>query len=387
MITRKLSPLINNSFFLFGMRGVGKTTLLQNFFTTESVVTINLLEPRTLANLQANPSLLQPMIADGIAAKQLIVIDEIQKVPALLDVVHLLIERDGARFALTGSSARKLRRGAANMLAGRAYVLKLYPFLADELGELFNLHDALEWGLLPTIWKTTNPIERSLYLQSYAETYIKEEIIVEQIIRNLPPFRRFLNVASQMSGKILNYSKVASDCQTDPSNVRNYYQILEDTLVGFFLEPFNQSIRKRQRESPKFYFVDSGIARALAGHLDLPLRPQTSLYGDAFEAFIVNQIRTHLEYSFKQYQLSFLKTKDGAEIDLIIERAGKPTFLIEVKSGSIVRKEELKNLKNFSKDIAGSIPLCLYNGTESLRFEEVECVPWQDGIRRIILEG
>lgn len=377
-------PLHDSSFFLFGVRGAGKTTLLESSFDPSGVVSVNLLEPRTLASLQADPSLLQGMVAKGIAAKQLIIIDEIQKVPALLDVVHLLIERDGARFALTGSSARKLRRGAANMLAGRAYVLKLYPFLADELGELFNLQDALEWGLLPTVWNTTNPIERSLYLQAYAETYLKEEIIVEQIIRNLPPFRRFLNVAAQMSGKIINCSKVASDCQTDPSNVRNYYQILEETLVGFFLEPFHQSIRKRQRQLPKFYFVDSGIARALAGHLDLPLRPQTSLYGEAFEAFIINQIRTQLEYSFKQYQLSFLKTKDGAEIDLIVERAGKPTFLIEIKSASVVREEEVRNLKNFSKDIAASTPLCLYNGTAAICFGEVECVPWQEGIKRIV---
>ena len=138
----------------------------------------------TLASPQANPFLLQPMIANGIAVKQLIVIDEIQKVSALLDVVHLLIEMDGSRFALTGSSARRLRRGAANM----AYALKLYPFLVEEPGDPFNLHDALEWGLLPTIWKTTNLIERPLSLQSYAETYLKEEILVEQIIRNLPRF-------------------------------------------------------------------------------------------------------------------------------------------------------------------------------------------------------
>jgi predicted AAA+ superfamily ATPase len=187
-----------------------------------------------------------------------------------------------------------------------------------------------------------------------------------------------------MTGKIINYSKVASDCQTDPSNVRNYYQILEETLVGFFVEPFHQSIRKRQRQSPKFYFLDSGIARSLAGHLDLPLRPQTSLYGDVFEAFIINQIRTHLEYSLTQYQLSFLKTKDGAEIDLIVERAGKPTYLVEIKSGSIVREEEVRNLKNFSKDIPVSIPLCLYNGTATLSFGEVECLPWQEGIRRVV---
>jgi predicted AAA+ superfamily ATPase len=384
MIARKLNPIKNWSFFLFGARGTGKTTLLERCFDPSEVVNINLLEPKVFASLQADPSLLTPMIAKGVAAKQLIIIDEIQKVPALLDIVHLTIERDKARFALTGSSARKLHRGAANMLAGRAYVLKLYPFLAEELAGAFNLQDALEWGLLPTIWNTSDSVERSLYLQSYAETYLKEEIVVEQIIRNLPPFRRFLNVASQMSGKIVNYSKIAADCQTDPSNVRNYYQILEETLIGFFLEPFHRSIRKRQSQSPKFYFIDSGIARALAGHLDLPLRPQTSLCGDVFEAFIINQIRTHLEYSLKQYQLSFLRTKDGAEIDLIVERSGKPTFLIEIKSSPTVREEELRNLKALSNDMPGSTAICLHTGASTLSFGHIECLPWQDGIRRII---
>lgn len=386
MIARKLTPIKNWSFFLFGARGTGKTTLLESCFDPSEVVNVNLLEPKVFASLQADPSLLLPMIAQGVAAKKLIIIDEIQKVPALLDIVHLTIERDKARFALTGSSARKLRRGAANMLAGRAYVLKLYPFLAEELADAFNLQDALEWGLLPTIWNTPHSVERSLYLQSYAETYLKEEIIVEQIIRNLPPFRRFLNVASQMSGKIVNYSKVAADCQTDPSNVRNYYQILEETLIGFFLEPFNRSIRKRQSQSPKFYFIDSGIARALAGHLDLPLRPQTSLYGEVFEAFIINQIRTHLEYSLKQYQLSFLRTKDGAEIDLIVERSAKQTFLIEIKSSPTVREEDLRNLKALSNDIPGSTALCLYAGETTLSFGHVECLPWQEGIKRIVDE-
>lgn len=368
------------------MRGTGKTTLLGATFGPSEVVSINLLDARIHSSLQADPSLLQAMIAKGVEAKQLIIIDEIQKVPALLDVVHLIIERDRARFALTGSSARKLRRGAANMLAGRAYSLKLYPFLAAELGSAFKLQDALEWGLLPTVWNTTDPVERSLYLQSYAETYLKEEIIVEQIIRNLPPFRRFLNVASQMSGKIINYSKIAADCQTDPTNVRNYIQVLEDTLIGFVLEPFHHSLRKRQTQAAKFYFVDSGVARALSGQLDLPLRPQTSMYGEVFEAFIINQIRTHLEYSLKQYQLSFLKTKDGAKIDLIVERAGKPTFLIKIKSGSVVREEECRNLKAFANEIPGAIPLCLYNGETSLTFGPVECLPWQEGVRRVVCE-
>lgn len=161
---------------------------------------------------------------------------------------------------------------------------------------------------------------------------------------------------------------------------------MEDTLIGFVLEPFHHSLRKRQTQAAKFYFVDSGVARALSGQLDLPLRPQTSMYGEVFESFIINQIRTHLEYSLKQYQLSFLKTKDGAKIDLIVERAGKPTFLLEIKSGSVVREGECRNLKAFANEIPGAIPLCLYNGETSLTFGPVECLPWQEGVRRVVCE-
>lgn len=274
---------------------------------------------------------------------------------------------------------------AQQIYSGCAFVFKLYPLLAQELGEeRFNLDQALLWGTLPTIWNTDNPQNRSLYLQSYAETYLREEIIIEQVVRKLPPFRRFLNVAAQMSGKIINYSKIAIDCATDPSNVKNYFQILDDTLLGFFLEPFHESLRKRQTQSPKFYFIDTGIARALAGQLDLPLRASTSLFGDMFEAFIVTQIRAHLEYSLKQYQLSYLRTKDGAEVDLIIERAGCPRFLVEIKSAPSIRSEDLNNLNRFAADMPSARALCLYNGPTELQFNRVRCMNWQQGIREIL---
>jgi predicted AAA+ superfamily ATPase len=384
MIQRRATILKSNSFFLFGARGTGKTTLLNTLFDPSEALRIDLLDPGTYAQLQANPSLLLPLVERAKLDGKTVIIDEVQKVPTLLDFVHLMIERDKVIFGLTGSSARKLRRGAANLLAGRAFVYKLFPLLADELGQKFNLEDAVSWGTLPSIWNTSDNLSRSLYLQAYAETYLREEIVVEQIIRNLPPFRRFLQVAAQMSGKLINYAKVASDCLTDPSNVRNYFQILDDTLLGFFLEPFHESIRKRQTKSAKFYFIDTGISRALSGLLDVPVRRGTYHFGDLFESFVITQIRTTLEYSLSQYQLSYLRTKDDAELDLIIERGGRPRILVEIKSSATIRPEELSTLKRFASDMKGSVALCLYNGEMELQVDSVRCLPWRLGIDAIM---
>lgn len=384
MLRRHANILKSHSFFLFGARGTGKTTLLNELFKPSEALRIDLLDPNTFGQLQANPSLLLPLIEPAKSNGRTAIIDEVQKIPALLDLVHLIIERDKIVFGLTGSSARKLRRGSANLLAGRAYVYKLYPLLADEIGDAFHLDDAISWGTLPSILNTSDPLARSLYLQAYAETYLKEEIVAEQIIRNPPPFRRFLQVAAQMSGKLINYAKIAADCQTDPSNVKNYVQVLDDTLLGFFLEPFHESIRKRQTKSPKFYFIDTGISRALAGLLDVPPRRGTSQFGDLFESFVITQIRTTLDYSLTQYQLSYLRTKDGAEIDLIIERAGRPRILVEIKSATNIRPEDLSTLHKFASSIKGSVAFCLYNGDLELQVGSVMCLPWKRGIGAIM---
>jgi predicted AAA+ superfamily ATPase len=384
MLRRHATILKSHSFFLFGARGTGKTTLLNDLFKPSEALRIDLLDPNIFGQLQANPSLLLPLIEPAKTNGRTVIIDEVQKIPALLDLVHLIIERDKIVFGLTGSSARKLRRGSANLLAGRAYVYKLYPLLADEIGDRFHLDDAISWGTLPAILNTSDPLARSLYLQAYAETYLKEEIVAEQIIRNLAPFRRFLQVAAQMSGKLINYAKIAADCQTDPSNVKNYLQVLDDTLLGFFLEPFHESIRKRQTKSPKFYFIDTGISRALAGLLDVPPRRGTSQFGDLFESFVITQIRTTLEYSLTQYQLSYLRTKDDAEIDLIIERAGRPRIIVEIKSATSIRPEDLSTLQKFASSMKGSVAFCLYNGDLELQVGSVICLPWKRGIRDIM---
>jgi len=347
------------------------------------VTVIDLLDAEILAKLQAYPQEFLPMVQTAIKARKTIIVDEIQKVPALLDYVHQLIQKEKAVFGLTGSSARKLKRGSANMLAGRASVYKLYPLLYSEIGESFNIETALNWGTLPEVWTLDETGERSRLLQAYAETYVQEEVVAEQLVRNLPPFRRFLQVAAQMNSKVINASKIAADISTDPSNVKNYFEILEDTLLGFRLDAYHGSIRKRQRQSPKFYWFDTGVVRAIQRHLDMPVTSSTSYYGELFESFIINQIKTILEYSGKQFRLSFLLTKDGAEIDLIVERAGSKTLCIEIKSGTVVRREDFTNLRKLAADIPNSLSLCVYNGSQRLQYDQVKVLPWQEALQSI----
>ena len=195
-----------------------------------------------------------------------VIIDEVQKIPELLDVVHRLIEDKKIKFGLTGSSARKLKHGGANLLAGRAFVYNLFPFTSFELGDSFSLEDALMWGTLPQIYALQDANDRIQYLKSYANTYIQEEVWEAHLIKDLVPYRRFLQVAAQTNGTGINYSNISEDARVDPKTVQRYFQILEETLLGFFLEPFHRSLRKRQRANPKFYFFDIGVQRALSSN-------------------------------------------------------------------------------------------------------------------------
>ena len=383
MFNRFFNPTKSNSFFLFGPRGCGKSTLLKETFSESEAIFIDLLDPEIFIKLQAYPYELKKIIAPTLKDKKWIIIDEVQKIPALLDLVHYYIEQHQTNFALSGSSARKLKRGGANLLAGRAFSYKLFPFVYTELKEDFLLQSALQWGTLPRLTKFNNDLDKSSFLKSYIQTYLQEEIIAEQLVRNLSPFSRFLNISGQSNACIVNFTKIAVDINTSPTNVINYFSILEDTLIAYQLESFNQSIRKRQRAAPKFYFFDCGVVRTLNGLVDVPLKSQTYEYGKLFETFIINQIRSYLTYQGKQFRLSYLQTKDGAEIDLIIERANEKTFLLEIKSGSEVRESELNNLRKFSKDLKNSYPICLYDGARKLKIDGIDVLPWKDAFKEI----
>ncbi len=335
----------------------------------------------------AHPEKLKERLAPHIGKKPWVIIDEIQKVPALLDLVHQQIEKRTFHFALSGSSARKLKRGQANLLAGRAFGFSLFPLTYRELSSAFDLDHALAFGTLPAVIHFREVLDKQRFLKTYVSTYLKEEILIEQIIRNLPPFKRFLEVAAVTSGEILNYSNIAKDILSDPKTVSSYYTILEDTLLGFFLPAFHTSIRKQQRQAQKFYFFDLGVVRALAQRIDAPVLPKTFEYGMLFENFIMNEIHRLLTYKEKQFSLSYLRTKEDVEIDLIIERAGEPTWLCEIKSAERIDERHTSSLENIGKSLPNAKKVVISLDPVAKKIGSVDILPWQEAIDEIIPYG
>jgi predicted AAA+ superfamily ATPase len=383
MITRHLNPSAASSFFLFGARGTGKSTFLRHHFAKEEVMWIDLLLPEVEDRYASHPQILGEQIAARADATGWIVIDEIQKVPKLLDVVHAQIETTGARFALTGSSARKLKRGAVNLLAGRAFVSHLYPFTSSELGDAFELDAALAYGTLPGHLLLPDAADKADFLRAYALTYLKEEVWGEHLVRNLDPFRAFIEVAAQCNGELINYSRIARDVGVDTKTVQSYFQILEDTLVAYMLEPYHRSVRKRQSHAPRFYLFDTGVCRALSRSLNIPLNPGTYAYGRAFEHFIVTEIFRRSDYLKTDFRFSYLRTKDGAEIDLVIERPGQSTVLVEIKSSGRVDTADLRHLTALSCDIPDSCAMCLCTESIARVVDGVRVLPWDQGLTEI----
>ena len=383
MIPRIQNPLRSNSFFLFGARGTGKSTLLRQCYASNKTLWIDLLDPEQENRYAVRPDELAQQIRAGLGEFDWVVIDEVQKAPRLLDVVHSAIEAHGTRFALTGSSARKLKRDSVNLLAGRAFVYHLFPLTSRELGDAFDLARALHYGTLPGLLRFTEDEERKAFLRSYALTYLKEEVWAEQFIRKLDPFRRFLAVAAQCNGEILNYSNIARDIGADHKTVASYFEILEDTLLGFLLEPYHESVRKRQRRAPKFFFFDSGVARALSGTLNVELVSSTYEFGRAFEHFVLLEIVRLSDYGQKDYRFSYLRTKDGAEIDLIVQRPGGRTALVEIKSSDHVDERDTRDLSRFLPDFPGAEAFCLSRDKARKRIGDVLAVPWQEGLEEL----
>lgn len=383
MIHRQINIRKNHSFFLFGARGTGKTTLLESLFPPEQSLRIDLLNTSERQNLEDDPDSLERRVGLLSPEQKWVTIDEVQKIPSLLDLVHRIIEKTKIKFALTGSSARRLKTGGANLLAGRAFVYELYPFTSVELGSSFDLDFALQWGTLPGIYQFQSDEERSLFLESYASTYLKEEIWEEHLVKKLVPFRHFMQVAAQSSNTILNYSKIADDVRVDTKTVQQYFQILEDTLLGFMLEPYHESIRKRQRANPKFYFFDTGVIRALKKIHNNKLLKHTYEYGKAFEQFVISEIHRLNSYKRKNYGFYYIHSADNAEVDLIIERPACPLALVEIKSTNRVLDRDLAHLRNFAKDFPKAKLYCLSQDKNPQRFGSIEALPWQRGIEEI----
>ena len=375
-------PLLStrNSFFLFGARGTGKSTLIEQKYHSKNTLWIDLLLYEEEEKFSQNPDELLFILNKRKYKK--VVIDEIQKSPKLLDIIQKLMrEKPNIQFIMTGSSARKLKRGSGNLLAGRAFQYYLFPFSVFELAEDVEFDCILKFGTLPEVFQKKSQSDKKEFLRSYVQTYLKEEIISEQIIRKLNPFRDFLRVAAQQSGQIMNYSNISQDIGVDDKTVKNYFSILEDTLLGFFLPHYHKSVRKQQRQAPKFYFFDTGVKRALDKQLECPLVKNTYSYGKAFEHRVLLECFYLNEYLRKDFSFYYLMTKDQNEIDLIVERPGKIDVLLEIKSSQKIQKRHISKLSRFKKSWPHPCKTQIWSQEKTSKIiEKVECLFWKDAL-------
>lgn len=333
-----IAPLLEKrSLFLLGPRQTGKTWWLRQSFP--GVRLFNLLQSDVYQRLVSAPHQLREEI---LPDDKVVVIDEVQKVPELLDEIHYLIEERGINFLLTGSSARRLKAGRANLLGGRARVQNFHPLSWIELGQDFDLMKALTYGLLPSIYLSDEP---RLDLHAYAGVYLKEEIAAEGVSRNIAAFSRFLEVAALNQGELINYTNIANDSQTSVSTIRAYYQVLEDTLLGFQLLPWTKSIKRKAISTSKFYFFDIGVARNLQGRHTL--ERASADFGNAFESYIFHELKTYTDYRHKGLlDLHFWRSKSGYEVDFIL---GESTA-IEVKSAKNVTPKMFKGMMALNEE-------------------------------------
>jgi len=378
MLNRILKPSKSRSFFLFGPRQTGKSTYVRNLLRPQDIY-INLLPQRTYLAYSRNPGIFRQEILSHQKRHGndfICVVDEIQKIPGLLDEIHDLIESEGILFILTGSSARKLRHGAANLLAGRANTYALYPLTIEELGDVFELERALQRGLLPFLWSGQCALEdEKEFLRAYTETYLKEEIQAEGIVRNIAPFARFLDIAANNDGEIVNYSNIARECGVSVKTVQEYYRILEDTFLAHRIEPWSKSIRKRLVANPRYYLFDTGITNALCHYYD---SLNTVVRGRRFEQFIILQMIAWNDYHRLGWQFFFWRTHTGVEVDLIITKEQQPFMAVEIKSSPLLGRSESHGLQEFCKEYA--VPAYIVCTAERRRLLEngIQVIPWQD---------
>jgi len=365
-----------HSCFLWGPRQTGKSTLLSQLFPSSTVY--DLLQADEYRRLVANPSLLrEECLAQGLTGasqKHPVIIDEIQKIPELLDETHWLIEHRGIRFVLCGSSARKLRRGHANLLGGRAVRYELGPLVSQEIPD-FSLERALNHGLLPRHYDSDQP---QRLLQSYIGDYLREEIVAEAATRNLGAFSRFLEVAALSNGGTINAANIARDCGVSAPTVRSYFEILEATLIGRFLPAFGRSGRRRLIESPRFYFFDVGLAGALCRRGEVS--PGSELFGRAFEHFIFLELAAYCTY-MASAPVCYWRTASGLEVDFIL---GEGEIALEAKATTGVHAGHLSGLRAFREEHPSSqaivVSLDLRPRTLS---DGIQVLPWRSFLTKL----
>jgi predicted AAA+ superfamily ATPase len=362
---RTLQPPTDKSYFLFGPRGTGKSTWVRARYP--GAVYIDLLDSAAYTDLLARPERLELLIPS--AYDGWVIIDEVQKVPALLDEVHRLIEKRRLRFVLTGSSARKLRRRGVNLLAGRALTLEMHPFTAAELGPTFVLERALEHGMLPAVWAERDP---AAFLESYVHTYLREEVQQEGLVRNLAAFARFVEAASFSQAGVLNVSAVARDCGAERKTVEGYFDILEDLLLAVRVQPFARRAKRRIVSHPKFYLFDAGVYRAVRP--SGPLDPMAEIAGPAMETLLLQHLRASNAARRLGYEIHYWRDALGHEVDFVLYgRRGLHAF--EVQRSARIRDEDLVSLGLFLSDYPMATATVVYAGTRPGRRGNIEILP------------
>jgi predicted AAA+ superfamily ATPase len=367
-----------HSFFLFGPRGTGKSTWMRALFP--DALYLNLLLSTLREKFRAYPDELIKEVA-ALPKPAVVIIDEIQKVPDLLAVVHTLIEEKlGLQFILTGSSARKLKRGGADLLGGRALIKHLDPFMAAELGEKFTLEKALKMGMLPLVWESDEPEE---VLSTYTSVYIDEEVQAEALVRNVGQFARFLHVISFSHAQVLNINNIARESSVKRHTVDNFIGILEDLLLASRLDVFSHRAQRELSQHPKFYLFDAGIFRALRRMGPGDSVPE--MEGAALEGLVLQHLRAWSHYTKGRHDLHFWRTKAGLEVDFIIY-GEKGFWALEVKNSRTVSPDDVRGLLHFTQDYPDAKPLILYRGPK-IEYKNVLCLPVEQFLKQLQPNG
>lgn len=373
MFTRLIKVNKNKSFLLLGPRGTGKSTWIRQEFS--GAIFIDLLDPDAYTSLLSSPGTLNHLIPQS--HKDWVVIDEIQRVPELLNVVHQLIESRKLRFALTGSSARKLRRGGTNLLAGRALTYKMFPMTATELGDAFDLTTSLKRGHLPSVFSETDP---GKYLASYVQTYLREEVFQEGLTRNIAAFSRFLQAASYSQAATLNITDVARYCEIDRKVVEGYFSILEDLQIASRLPVFTKRAKRKTVAHPKFYFFDTGVYQAIRPKG--PLDQSDVIPGAALETLVFQELSAVLSYLDNGDELYYWRTTAKQEVDFVVY-GPSGLLAIEVKSTRKLDRTDLRSLREFRSDYPIARCFAFYGGEKSMEIDGIRILPVELALRTL----
>lgn len=366
---------LDGSIFLFGGRQTGKTTLLRQQFP--DALFFDLLDSNVRRRLQQRPVLLYETLKDKPAGT-LVIIDEIPEVPELLNEVHRLIVERQLLFILCGSSARKLKRKGHNTLGGRALPVYLYPLVSAEIPD-YDIDRAVNYGTIPSHYLARNPWR---LLAAYIDVYLKEEIKEEALVRNLDAFQRFLEVAALTDGEIINNSNIAQECGVHATTVNSYFDILEDTLIGYRIPAYTKLMKRRLVQAPRFYYFDVGVTNYLLHRKDL-VRGSVD-YGHAFEHLVVQELVAYQHYSHSEEKLSYWRTYTGVEVDIIV---GDARIAIEIKSTEEVQSRHMKNLKSFAEEHPGSKLMIVSLDVFTRQMGNIECIYVMDFFHRLWTVG